>query len=118
MTRTLDPCGSAPNCVSSQDTRESHRVEPLAFEGAADAAIERALVTVSSLPRTGVREFENGYIRAECRSAIFRFVDDLELFVDADAGVIHVRSASRVGYSDFGVNRRRVEEIRRLFAAG
>lgn len=116
MTRTLDPCSSTPNCVSSQDSRESHRVEPFAFEGAADAAFERLEEIIGELPRTRVVKKDEDYLRAECRSAIFRFVDDLELLVDADAGVIHVRSASRVGYSDLGVNRRRVEEIRSLFA--
>lgn len=69
------------------------------------------------MPRTRIRRDEAAYLHAEFRSLIFRFVDDVEFLLDADAGVIHVRSASRLGYSDLGVNRRRVEAIRQAFSA-
>jgi uncharacterized protein (DUF1499 family) len=57
-------------------------------------------------------EEEAGYLHAVCRSRLFGWADDLELRIDTEAGVVHVRSASRVGYSDLGVNRRRVERLR------
>ena len=66
-------------------------------------------------PRTRIVKEEGGYLHAEARSFLFRFVDDVEFMFDADQQVIHVRSASRLGYSDLGVNRRRVERIRRAF---
>ena len=112
ISERLAPCGEAPNCVSTGETRESHRVEPIAFADDSEAAFERALAAVNELPGARVVVAEDGYIHAECRSRIFRFVDDLELQVDAEAGLIRVRSASRVGYSDMGVNRRRVESLR------
>ena len=71
---------------------------------------------VESLPRTRVVSVTDSYLHAEFRSRIFGFVDDVEFLVDAGAGAVHVRSASRTGYSDLGVNRKRVEEIRAAFA--
>jgi uncharacterized protein (DUF1499 family) len=58
---------------------------------------------------------QGNYLHVEMRSLMFRFVDDVEFSLAASAGLIHVRSASRVGYSDFGVNRKRVERIRAAF---
>jgi uncharacterized protein (DUF1499 family) len=76
-------------------------------------------MAVSSLPRTTIVDDSGQYLHAECRSAVFRFVDDLELHLRPDEGAIAVRSASRLGYSDFGVNRGRVETLRRkLVSAG
>jgi len=69
---------------------------------------------VESFPRTTIVTVDGDYLHATFASRIFRFVDDVEFLVDRDAGVVHVRSASRVGYGDMGVNRRRVEEIRSL----
>src|SRR6185369_17745465 len=101
----LDPCPSTPNCCCSQDPDSGHFVEPFRFSG--DVATARAdlVRAVASLPRTRIVLDEPLRLRAECRSLLFRFVDDLELLIVPD-GVIHVRSASRVGHSDFGVNRR------------
>jgi uncharacterized protein (DUF1499 family) len=67
---------------------------------------------VGKLPRTIIARETEGYLHAECRSAFFGFVDDLELFLRADKKTIAVRSAARRGYSDFGVNRKRVENLR------
>ena len=69
--------------------------------------------TVELLPRTKVISADNSDIHAECRSLIFRFVDDLTLHLTPSNGIIHLRSASRIGYSDLGVNRRRVETLRK-----
>jgi len=69
-------------------------------------------------PRTTIVREETDYLKAECRSALFRFVDDVEILFDDAEKRIHFRSASRVGRSDFGVNRNRMEEIRAAFKGG
>lgn len=115
----LAPCPSSPNCVSSDATDARHAVAPFELAvpaGEAWPAVRRA---VSELPRTRIVVETGGYLHAECRSALFGFVDDLELLLRSQEGSIAVRSASRVGYGDMGVNRERVEQLRaRLVAAG
>jgi len=111
----LAPCGSRPNCVSSHSLDAGHRVEPLAFSGPAEVAEKRLKRAIATLPRTRVVAERPGYLHVECRSWLFRFVDDLELVIGA--GRIEVRSAARTGYSDMGVNRRRVERLRAAFVA-
>jgi len=108
----LAPCPASPNCVSSLAPDEAHFIAPLPFSGAATAAIDRLKGIVASLPRTSVVAATGTYLHAECKSAIFRFVDDVEFFADETARLIQVRSAARVGSSDLGVNRKRVETIR------
>ena len=110
-------CPGTPNCVSSRAADESHRVEPLEIAGDPAAAFRRAAAAVRGLPRTRIVAEEEGYLHAECISRLFRFIDDLELELDAAGGVIHVRSASRVGRSDLGVNRKRVEKVRAAYSA-
>jgi uncharacterized protein (DUF1499 family) len=111
----LRACPDSPNCVSSQAGDAAHRVEPIAFEGDPAAALDRLRRAVVSLPRARIVSATGGYLHAEFTSLVFRFVDDVELLVDPEQRLIHVRSASRVGYSDLGANRRRVEAIRRAF---
>lgn len=113
----LAPCPSSPNCVSSEATTEQHGIAPLSFEGDAKAAWARARAAVLSLPRTRLVVDEPGYLRAECTTAIMRYVDDLELHLQPDAGRIDVRSASRVGYGDMDANRERVEAVRAAYLA-
>lgn len=112
MTKRLAPCPDSPNCVSSDATDPSHRVEPLVLAVSAEAAWPQIIDTVKSLPRTAVIQVTGDYLHAECRSVVFRFVDDLELELRKGEGTVAVRSASRVGHSDFGVNRRRAERLR------
>lgn len=106
----LAPCKRTPNCVSSQaDAADrEHYIAPLAFAGTI-ADLRRAIQT---LPRVTVIREAPDYLYAEFRTPLLRYVDDVE-FLKA-GGVVHVRSASRLGRSDFGVNRRRIEEIRAL----
>lgn len=113
----LRPCPASPNCVCSCDAEPGHGISPLRFTGSADDALQRLRKVLVAMPRTRIRRDEAAYLHVECRSLIFRFVDDVEFLLDADVGVIHVRSASRLGYSDLGVNRRRVEAIRQAFDA-
>lgn len=114
---SLAPCPDTPNCVSSQTTGPARRVEPIAFAGGADAALARLKGVIAELPRARLVAEEGLRLRAEFTSRVFRFVDDVDFVIDPEACVIHVRSASRVGWYDFGVNRRRVEAIRRAFEA-
>jgi uncharacterized protein (DUF1499 family) len=113
----LQPCPTSPNCVSSTSRDDGHHVQPLVFDGPADtawSALVRALRDESRLSLRDDRP-EERYLRAEARSRVFGFVDDVEFRLQPDAGAIDVRSASRVGYWDLGVNRRRVERIRLRF---
>ncbi|MBX3743899.1 MAG: DUF1499 domain-containing protein [Verrucomicrobiae bacterium] len=112
----LAGCPASPNCVGSQGEEGSHRVEPLRFSdipAAAWARLHRALGGMRGA--TLVRE-EPNYRHYAFRTAVFGFVDDVELLLDEESRVIHVRSASRRGHSDLGTNRRRVEAIRARFA--
>ena len=90
-------------------------MDPLPFAGPAEEALLRVRKAVEKLPRTTLVRAEPGYLHFEVRSLVFRFVDDLEFLVDQEQQVIHFRSASRAGYSDMGVNRRRMERIAKLF---
>ena len=109
----LAACPSSPNCVSSFATEERHRIAPLAFTGDAEAAFLRLKRVLSQRGDATIIEENEGYLRAELRTRLF--VDDAEFLLDRARGVIQVRSASRLGYSDLGKNRRRMEEIRSQF---
>jgi uncharacterized protein (DUF1499 family) len=113
--RALAPCPETPNCVSSQSSDREHFVEPLRYSGSAVQAWQRLKTALGTEPRITIIEDSDSYLHAEARSLMFRFVDDVEFLAEPDQGVIEIRSASRVGYSDFGVNRRRVERIRKAF---
>jgi len=113
----LAPCPDRPNCVSSQAPDEAHRVAPLALGADPARGWERLVRLVESWPRTRVVARTPEALDAEVSSRLFGFIDDLSLRFDPEAGVAHVRSASRTGYSDLGVNRRRVEELRAAFAS-
>ncbi len=92
------------------------RVDHLRYDGSLPEAREQVLSVLRSMERTTLVAEESRDIQAQFRSAIFRFLDDVKLYFPDDAKVIHVRSASRTGYYDFGVNRSRVERIRTLMA--
>ena len=108
----LSPCPSSPNCVVSQDGDQKHLVDPIVYKGDRTKAKETLLKVLSVVPRTKVIEDTDNYIHAESTSRIFKFVDDAEFYFPEDQDIIQVRSASRVGESDLGVNRRRIEQIR------
>ena len=112
----IAPCPKKPNCVSSLDKDPGHGVEPLRHDKLKHEAVSLLRSIIKSMPRSKIVRSTPQYLRAEFRSAIFGFVDDVELLVGETPGMIHVRSASRVGYWDLGVNRRRVEKIRERFS--
>ncbi|MDK9754745.1 DUF1499 domain-containing protein [Vibrio sp. D173a] len=110
--RSQSPCGDKPNCVSTQDTREEYNLTPFTLTESTNIdAIEQVAL---ELPGAKTAVKEGNYLRFECTSKIMRFVDDLELKIEGDKLI--VRSESRVGYSDFGVNRKRAEQLRSLLA--
>lgn len=111
----LAPCPDKPNCVSSRATDSAHAIAPLRYDTAADEAMRRLRQVVSAMPRARIVTATGDYLHVEFTSTIWRFVDDVEFAVDEVARLIHVRSASRVGHYDFGVNRRRAEAIRTAF---
>ncbi len=113
----LSPCPKSPNCVSSLSEDKSHQVEPLTYNAPLEEAREKLISVINSMKRSEIAIAENNYIHATFKSFLFRFVDDVEFSFDDEKKIIDVRSASRTGYSDFGVNRSRVEEIRRRFMA-
>ena len=92
------------------------QIEPLAYSGDGKAAMAKLATVVKSLPRTNVVSSEGGYLYAQSSTALLKFTDDLEFHLDEPAGLIHVRSSSRLGQKDFGTNRARIETIRTLFA--
>jgi uncharacterized protein (DUF1499 family) len=111
----LRSCPGTPNCVVSENETDASRIEPLLLEGAPEQAWAVLQQVVTQNGGT-IRQNQDGYLWATFTSRIFRFVDDVEFRLDAARGMIQVRSASRVGHSDLGVNRKRVEELRTAFA--
>lgn len=115
----LAPCASTPNCVSSQtDPKDGgHYIAPLAIAGPAPAAWSALIAVLRGEQRVLIVADKPGYLHAEFTSRLMGYVDDVEFLLDEKAALIQVRSASRLGSSDFGVNRKRVEAIRAALAA-
>ena len=113
------PRASAWNTVSSQAAlhphTEYHAIAPLAYRGDGKAAFARLASVVRAQEGANIITAEPGYLYAEFRTKWLRFVDDVEFLLDEQAGVIHMRSASRLGRKDFGANRARLEAIREKF---
>ncbi|MGF1538882.1 MAG: DUF1499 domain-containing protein [Pleurocapsa sp.] len=103
----LTPCSGTPNCVNSQSEDGQFKIEPLPA-----VAISELQKVIESMERTKIVEATDNYLYAEFQTKLMGFVDDVEFYLDPQASVIHVRSASRLGKSDLGVNRKRIEEIR------
>lgn len=110
----LAPPKRTPNCVSSQaDPADAeHYIAPIPFKGDAPAAMAAVRKAVEAMAGATVIRQDGAYLYAEYRTRIMRFVDDVEFHFDAQAGLLHVRSASRLGRRDFGVNRARIESLR------
>jgi len=110
--KQLPACPSSPNCVSSQATDADHAIAPFKIVGNVEeawTALKKALISQS---RTVITDETGSTLHAQATSLVFRFVDDIDAILDTDARLIHIRSASRTGYGDFGVNRKRVEMLR------
>lgn len=114
----LSPCPSSPNCVCSDCDATKHQIPPFILAEPAPQAWQAVREQLAALPRTRIVSVSDNYLHAECRSAVFGFVDDLELHLRPEQGIIAIRSAARLGYYDFGVNRRRLEGLRTTLREG
>ena len=108
----LPPCPDSPNCVCSLFPENKHYIEPLPYTGSFSETKQRLLAIINTTPRAKVVKEGETSLQVEYTSALFRFVDDVLFYFDDEHQQVQVRSASRSGYYDFGVNRSRVEEIR------
>jgi len=113
----LAPCPSSPNCVSSQSSDPDHAVAALYYTSSPAEAMAKLKRIMQAMPRTLIVTETPAYLHVECTSAVMRLVDDVEFSLDESTRSINLRSASRLGKSDLGVNRKRVEEIRAKWIA-
>lgn len=118
----LKPPSDTPNSVSSQaelypkhPQRAYASIAPFTVTGAGEKSMEKLAAILTNTPRCILVTQQPDYLYAQCSTALLRFTDDVEFWLDRDAGVIQVRSASRLGRGDLGVNRARVEKIRAQF---
>jgi uncharacterized protein (DUF1499 family) len=111
----LADCPAIPNCVCTQCSDPEHHMEPLSFTGSPEEAMERLKVVIRGMPRSKIVTADERYMHVEVTSRLFRFVDDVEFLIEPETQTIQFRSASRVGRSDLGVNRQRMEDIRQKF---
>ena len=110
----LRPCPDSPNCVSSQESSKRARVERFDLAG---ESFETLVAWLDEQPGIALQRRDEGYAHLACRTGVLGFVDDLELALDAESGAVDVRSASRVGHSDMGANRSRIEGLQRAWKA-
>ena len=111
----LLPCPESPNCVLSQESDSKHQIQPIHYNVSLEAAKERINEVIHSMYDTRIITQNEVYWHVEFTSRWLRFIDDVEFYFMESVALIHVRSASRLGYRDFGVNRKRVEKIRSQF---
>ncbi len=111
----LRPCPNRPNCVTSLNGDEAHSITPISYTAGKEAAREKIKLILLKMDRTHIITDQSDYLHVVFTSRVMRFKDDVEFWFPDDENTIHIRSASRMGYSDLGVNRKRVEEIRKRF---
>jgi len=111
---SLFNCPKSPNCVVSQHGDEKHKIAPISYNTTKDDAVQKIKKIILTQQNTKLIKETHDYLYFEFKSKMMGFVDDVEFYFP-DEPFIHVRSASRVGYSDMGVNRKRIEHIRSLF---
>lgn len=108
---SLKDCPTSPNCVCTIATRESQRMAPITYQSSASEAIQAIKDALNGLDRVEIVREEENYLHAVFTSRVFRFRDDVEFQLDPNEKRVHFRSASRVGYSDLGANRKRMTKI-------
>lgn len=108
----LADCDGPPHCVSSQASDPERRVEPLRYSGSARSARQKLVAHIEAQERTEIVTNSDCYVHATYTSSIMRYTDDVELWFCDEPGIVQLRSASRVGYFDFGANRERVGALR------
>lgn len=107
----LKPCPDKPNCVSSQESRDSHYVKPFEVESVRNS-LQKLVDYFGEDSSYQLQQVSNNYLHVVHKSKIFQYRDDIEFYGDPEKRLLHVRSASRVGHSDMGANKKRVEKIR------
>jgi len=107
----LQPCPNKPNCVSTADPSATHGFQPLPFHGTLQQTREDLVRLIGAMPRGAIVQAQDSYIHATFTSRLLGFVDDLEFYFDESKQVVQMRSASRSGYYDFGVNKGRLEDV-------
>ena len=117
MSRTLPPCPDSPNCVSSDAADPAHYIAPIAIRSDPQQAWQALIRYLEGDRAFTILERDGEYLRAEARTRWLRFVDDVDFVLRPERREIAMRSASRVGYSDLGANRRRLESLRRALGA-
>lgn len=110
------PCPDSPNCVSSQETDEEHKIEPIKF--GSENPVQELEKVISTFSKTKILTKTENYIHAVFQTPLMNYIDDVEFFVDFENRLIHIKSASRLGKDDLGANRKRVEEIRKKLKFG
>ncbi|MBA2749871.1 MAG: DUF1499 domain-containing protein [Tatlockia sp.] len=114
-TGQLLACPGTSNCVNSKSLDAEHKITPFTYTSSAEDAFNTLKTVVQSFKQSAIAQETDNYLYAEFTIPVVGFVDDVEFLLDKDAQVIHVRSASRLGESDLGVNRKRIETIRAKF---
>ena len=104
----LTACPDSPNCVCSCENRDSHHIEPL------QASLDQVRTALAQMPRNEIVREADNYLHVEFTTRLMGFVDDVEFLAEPEAGIVQVRSASRLGHSDLGANRNRIEGLRSL----
>ena len=107
-------CPETPNCVSTKNINTKSYIPPIYYKGSLDSAKRFLLLAIKPIKSVSIKKELEQFIHIEVTSKIFGFVDDVEFYLN-EPGTIHFRSASRLGYSDLGVNRERMETIRNTF---
>ena len=107
----LAPCPDSPNCVSTKSKDPGRAMPPLPYLNSAEESMNRLAAIVREMKRATIVSASPEYLHVEFRSGLFRFVDDVEFVLDDSTRLVHFRSASRTGHYDFGVNRKRMQQI-------
>jgi len=111
---TLSGCDNLNNCTASTASTGKNHIEPIAYQQSNDKVIEQAAAAISAQKGAMIKTQDANYLHATYKTALLGYIDDLELLLDNSSGVLHIRSASRIGRSDFGANRKRIEALRSL----
>jgi len=110
----LNALSRKPNCVSTQTDVKAKKVPAIAYQKSLSEQMQRVISVIESMPGATIKQCSSNYLYAVFTTKIMRFKDDVEIYLDDAAKTLHFRSASRVGYSDLGVNRKRYESFVRL----
>jgi uncharacterized protein (DUF1499 family) len=112
---SLAPCPDSPNCVSTKSRNPKSAMTPLPFIGTKDQTRNRIIQIIGAMERSEIIKATDSYVYVQYKTRFLQFVDDVEFLFDDTAEVVHFRSASRVGYYDFGMNRRRMIEVSKAY---